>query len=270
MKNILFLFQNFFTNKDFLPPASQLSGTLFTPLHFLFSGILLTLVILSAVYVARRRHLIKPAFIGIWVFLVVFEIVIVTWESLSGAVVGLDLKTNLPLYPCSLFLYAMPFAIWGRGKIKTAFCGYVCTLGLLGAAVNFLYPANRLSTYSCISFVGFHTFLFHGGMLFTSLVMLVSGYHRYTGVTHWGELFLPCIPTLLLSIPANLVNYSPIGADYMFFKGEFPPLDRLFAQFRPMETTLLLYALYIFIPALFYLPSYLRRKSRERCTPELL
>ena len=28
---------NFFTHKDFLPPADQLPGTLFTPLHFVAS-----------------------------------------------------------------------------------------------------------------------------------------------------------------------------------------------------------------------------------------
>lgn len=269
MKNFSYLLQNFFTNKDFLAPPEQLPGTLFTPLQFVFSAVLLILIIVSAVYVARHQALIKPVFIGIWVTLALLEIIIISWESLSGAVVGLDMKSNLPLYPCSLFLYAMPFAIWGKGNVKKSFCGYICTLGLLGAAVNFLYPANRLSAYSCISFVGFHTFLFHGCMLFTCMVMLLSGYHRYTGVKHWGELFLPCIPTLLLSIPANLVNYSPIGADYMFFRGQFPPLDTLLASLGPLQIVMLLYFLYITVPALFYLPSYLHEKRKNLCMTDI-
>ncbi len=263
MKDFSYLIHNFFTNKDFLVSPDQIPGTLFTPLQYAFSAVFLISVLVSAIYVARNRHLIKPAFTGIWVLLMLLEIVVVCWESLSGAVIGLDLKTNLPLYPCSLYLYAMPFVIWGRGKVKKAFCGYICTLGLLGAAVNFFYPANRLANYSCISFVGFHTFLFHSSMLFTCLVMLISGEHRYTGVTHWSELFLPCIPTLVLSIPANLVNYSSIGADYMFFRGEFPPLDKLCAGLRPIQVTGILYVLYIFVPALFYLPSYLRRSRAQ-------
>ena len=208
MKDFSYLIQNFFTHKDYLVSADLIPGTLFTPLHYVFSTILLTIVIASAVYVAKHKHLMKPVFASVWAFLVVFEVVIITWESVSGKTVGLDLQSNLSLYPCSLFLYTMPFAIWGKGIWKKMACGSVCTLGLLGSSVNFFYPAIRLSSYSCISFVGFHTFLFHGSMHFTCLAMLFSDYHRYNHAHTWQDLFLPCIPTLLLSIPANIVNYT--------------------------------------------------------------
>ena len=33
------LLKNFFTHKDFLPSADQIPGTMFTPLHFIFSAI---------------------------------------------------------------------------------------------------------------------------------------------------------------------------------------------------------------------------------------
>ncbi len=259
-----YLFKNFFTNKDFLIPADQIPGTLFTPLHFAFSGVLLIIVVLAAIYVGRHEKLIKPVFIGLWIFLLVFEVVIVTWESLSAREPGFDLQTNLSLYPCSLFLYTMPFIIWGKGDVKKSACGCLCTLGLIGASINFIYPGKRLAYYSCISFVGFHTFLFHGGMLFTCMVLLISGIHRYTGVKRFKELFLPCIPTLLLSIPANIINFSPINSDYMFFKGEFPPFDMICKNMNTVQTVIFLYLLYTVLPALFYLPSYLRGKLQKK------
>lgn len=260
MMNFRYLLEHFFTHKDFLAPPHQIPGTLFTPLHLIFAAILLAIVIGTAVYVGKHQALVRPVFIGLWITLVVLEVAIVTWESLSARHPGFDLQRSLSLYPCSIYLYAMPLAIWGKGVWKKIGCGYVCTLGLLGGAVNFFYPAIRLSAYSCISFVGFHTFFYHAALLFTCLVMLISGYHRYTRVTKWWELLLPCVLSLIVSVPANIVNYSPIGADYMFFRGKFPLLALLFPGVKPILFTLVLYGLYIVIPALFYLPSYLRNK----------
>lgn len=262
MKNFAYLLRNFFTHKDFLPAASELPGTLFSPMAFAFSAVVLALVVAGAWYVSRRRELIRKVFAVQWAVIVVLEFAVVIWESVSGSKVGLDLQSNLSLYPCSLYIYTMPFLIWGRGIWKKMACGYLLTLGLLGALVNFFYPVTRLSYYSCISFPGFHTFFFHGSMLFTCLVVLRSDYAGYRA-TSLRELFYPCIPTLLLSIPANLVNYSAIDADYMFFRGKMGVVSAALPGLNEVEITLTLYALYILIPALFFLPSYLaeRRKA---------
>ena len=264
MKNFNFLMKNFFTHKDYLPPAAELPGTLFTPLHFVFEAVVLAIVIGSAIYVAKRKELIKPVFIRMLAVLVVLEVAIITWDSLAGTRNALDLTVNLSLYPCSIFMYAMPFAIWGKGLWKRAACGYVCTLGLLGALINFLYPVARLMDYSCISFAAFHTFIYHGCMLFACLVMLMSGYHSYTGITKWWEMFLASLPGLIVSIPANIVNYSPIQADYMYFRGKHFLVEQLFGARDPRMVTCILYLLYLIVPALFYLPSYLAHKMHSR------
>lgn len=266
MKDFNFLMNNFFTHKDYLPPADQIPGTLFTPLHFVFEAIVLLFLISSAVYVSKRKHLIKPVFTGILFTLLALEVAIVTWDSVAGKTIGFDLTTNLSLYPCSIFMYVMPFAIWGKGNVKKAACGYVCTLGLLGALINFIYPIARLMDYSCISFAAFHTFIYHGCMLFTCLVMLMSGYHRFTGVTRWWQMFLASLPGLLMSIPANIINYSPIQADYMYFTGQHFIVANIFKNSSPIQITCILYVLYLIVPACFYLPSWVCNKvkaSRE-------
>ena len=160
-------------------------------------------------------------------------------------------------------MYAMPFAIWGKGYVRHAACGYVCTIGLIGASVNFFYPATILPNYSCISFAGFHTFFYHGAMMFTCLAMLISGYHRYTHVKKWWIPFLAAIPILLVSIPANIVNYSPINADYMFFRcNGIEPFASLLGWMPDWATTLLMYAGYILVCAAFYFPSFISQKIK--------
>lgn len=183
------LFKNFFTHKDFLPPADQIPGTMFTPLHLVFSAFCVLGVILLCLRFAKKsERTLRTVYGMLWGLIVVLEITKIVWESCTGLTVNIEWAGILPLYPCSIFMYAMPFAIWGKGYVRRAACGYVCTLGLLGGAINFVYPATILGSYSCISFAGFHTFFYHGVIVFCAVTMLLSRYHTYTGVTRGWEL----------------------------------------------------------------------------------
>ena len=265
MESFLFLIKNFFTHKFLLPPADSLPGTMFTPLHFAFSAVVLALIIWSALLLARKdEKKIRTVFTLIWITVTCLEVVKILWETYSGRTVNLELGGILPLYPCSIFMYAMPLAIWGKGRVRYMGCGYVCTLGLLGGAVNFFYPANILSNYSCISFAGFHTFLYHGAIFFCALVMLKSGYHSYKKVTRAWELLLPAVPALAVSLAANAVNFSKIDSDYMFFKLNsffFAPIG---AALPDGLCVLIVYGLYLLIHALPYIPFYVINQKRKR------
>lgn len=219
MQTIGELLSNFFTHKDFLPPAGQIAGTLFTPLHLIFALLVAGLIaLLCRITCKKSEKTLRIIFTCLWAAMVVLEITKILWETFSGRTVSFEWGGVMPLYPCSIFMYAMPFAIWGKGYVRKAACGYVCSLGLLGGVINFVYPANILGNYSCISFAGAHTFFYHGAMVFCAATMLASGYHSYRGIKKWWELFVPAIPCLAVSVIANAVNFSAIDSDYMFFK----------------------------------------------------
>lgn len=257
------LIRNFFTHKDFLGEL-DLPGKLFSPLHLVFSALLLAAVVILAVALAKAsRHTQKRVIMALWVIFLVLEVVKTTYESLSGSEPRFEVGGILPLYPCSVYLFFLPFCFSEKRCVRLAACGYLFTMGLLGAAVNFVYPVNVLSNYSCISFMGFHTLFFHGTMLFTMLVMMFSGYHRYNHIEHPWELFLPALPMLILSIPANIVNYSPIGSDYMFFKADSFFLPAIFGSMPDWQTTVIAYLIYTLLPALFYLPGYMVNVKRK-------
>ena len=254
---------NFFTHKDFLPPADQLPGTLFTLLHFAVSACWITLIVLGCLLLRKKNEkTVQRFFAGLWIAVVILEIAKILWETFCGTTVEFEVGGILPLYPCSIFMYAMPFAIWGKGKVRYAACGYVCSLGLLGGAINFVYPANIVNNYSCISFAGFHTLFYHGVMVLCAATMLLTGYHSYKKVTRARELLLPAIPALAVSVVANLVNFSPIGSDYMFFKLEsffFAPLGAVTPDWLGV---ILVYGIYLLIHALPYLPFWIAFKKR--------
>ena len=246
-----FLLANFFTHKDFLPPASQIPGTLFTPLHFAFSAALLMMIAVLSSGLASNPHKIKPVFTRIWIVAVIFEIVIIAYDNLAGASTTFDFQTSLSLYPCSLFLYCLPFIIWGRGIWKDMAYGYMCTVGALGGFVNFIYPGIRLASYSCISFAGFHTFFFHGAMVFVYLTIMNAGLFTYK-IENFKSLFVPCIPVLMLSIPANVMNYM-FDCDYMFFRGQLPLFAFIFGGLNEIVITLIVYCVYLILPTLFFI-----------------
>ncbi|MBQ8309940.1 MAG: YwaF family protein [Clostridia bacterium] len=239
-------------------------GTMFTPLQFIFSGICIVAVIVLAFILSKREERsIRTVFAVLWGILIVLEITKIFWETVSGAKVEFEWGGILPLYPCSIFLYAMPFAIWGKGAVRYAACGYVCTLGLIGGLVNFVYPVNILSNYSCLSFSGFHTLFYHGTIVLCALVMLLSGYHSYTRVRHAWELLLPCVPLFAVSLIAHVVNFSPVNSDYMFFKLNsfiFTPIGNATPDWL---SVVIVYVAYLIIHALPYVPFYvMNRKQR--------
>ena len=83
----------------------------------------------------------------------------------------------------------------------------------------------------------------------------------------WWTPFLASIPGLLLSIPANIINYSPIPADYMYFTGQHPLSKAVFGSNASMKTvTIIMYFVYFIGPAVFYYIPWGVVKLKERCS----
>ncbi len=255
------LLRNFFTHKDFLPPPEVWPGTLFSPLQIIFCLLTAAGIAFAAVQCSKQSEAYqKRVFLVLWLIMLISEPGIVLWEACAGREFVIEWSSDLSLWGCSIFLYAAPFAIFGKGDLRHAACGYICTLGLIGGAVNFFYPATYLSRYSCISMAGFRTVFYHGAMLFTAATMLLSGYHKFTEITKLKQVLLPIVPTLIVSIPANIANFTIPGADYLFFKLEsffFAPIG---AATPDWLSVILVYLVYVIIHCAPYLPSYLRSK----------
>lgn len=255
------LLRNFFTHKDFLPSADRIPGTMFTPLHFLFAALIAALVIVWILLVRRLPEpQIKLVFTILWATLTCLEMCKLAWECF-GREIRFELGGSLPFYPCSIWMYAMPFVIWGKGRVRDAACGYVCTLGLLGGLINFIYPATILGTYSAISFPGFQTFFYHGAIVFTAFVLLTSGYHSVGFAKSLSECLLPVLPALLMSLFSNTANVI-LGTDYMFFRCNSFFLTAIGDHLPDLLSALLVYVLYVIICCSPYFVSYMVRKRR--------
>lgn len=93
--------------------------------------------------------------------------------------------------------------------------------------------------------------------------MLISGYHRYKA-EKWYDLLLPTVPFVCVSIVANIVNFSPINSDYMFFKGTSFIFPAIFGNLPMWLTFIIIYLSYLLIHIVFYLPSYIKNKVEKK------
>ena len=109
-------------------------------------------------------------------------------------------------------MYAMPFAIWGKGKVKDAAATFVCTIGLFGVFMNYVIPSVTLN-HSLFSFWGLHTTIYHSMLIIAPLVMLCTGYHKIK-IKDVGWAFLGFVA---LTIAVVLIDFI-IQADYMYFR----------------------------------------------------
>lgn len=261
--SILDLFANFFTHKDFLPPANEIPGTLFTPLHIIVSIIAFALVVASAIILSKiDRKKMKIILTVLWAVIVVLEIIKLFWETYCGRTVSIYIQGALPLYPCSIYMYIFPIALWGKGLVKHATGTYVCTVGALGALINFVYPANVIGRYSCISFPGSLTLFNHGVMLLSAAVLIMCSEHSFTGIDSIKKLLVGPVPVLIFSIPVNIFNFT-LDADYMFFRLNSFFLGDLFGGVPDYAAVIIVYCFYIALQTIPYLPSYISNKLRK-------
>ncbi len=250
--------RHFFTHKDYLPKREKWPGTLFTPLQIVFCSLVAMLIGYASVYSASlSEDELKEIYFVLWLLMFVSEPLIIYWETNASKSKKFEWSRSLSLWPCSIFLYVAPFAIFGAGLVKYAACGSICTLGLGGGLINFVYSANYLYHYSCISMPGFRTIFYHGAMVFTAVSMLLSGYHSYNEANSLLMLVLPLVPALIVSIFANIANYLIEDADYMFFKMKSFFLAPIGNKIPGWMAMMIMYLFYIIVHVTPYLPAYL-------------
>ena len=200
----------FFTISDMLGRSGPFNNCI----DYIIWYIALAFLTIGAIFILRKKNspkAIKLSLIIFWVIAVVADIIKIIVSITTDSFV---LTGSLPLYICSIFMYAMPFAIWGKGKIKDIACTYVCTIGLFGAIMNYIVPSVTLN-YSLFSFWGLHTTIYHSMLLIVPFVMLCTGYHKIK-IKDFGWAFLGFV---ILTISVVAIDYI-IKADYMYFRTE--------------------------------------------------
>lgn len=144
-----------------------------------------------------------------------------------GVLQTTDPNDLLPLYYCSLVLYMGPFAAHGAriGRV------FFAVGALFGGVVFLLFPTTSLLRYPALHFISFHSFLWHGAMVYLALLWWWQGKYR----PQKGDVWRAALPVGVLGAAALIFNtvynsfHDPV-ANLMFLSKDFPgtPLSLLY------------------------------------------
>lgn len=253
----MFKYGGFFTYKDFLQGyhGQDYMGAG----QFIFLGVSILAIILISVFLRKASHQKIDVFLKVLAIAIpcleILKIAMESYYDIKGGH-GFNFSGLLPLYTCSLFIYTLPVAAFGKGKARECCLSFLTTLGIFAGLTNFVM-APILNTYP---FFNFHTFVslnFHFWMVFTGIFLMATKYY----VPKWGDILKGMVPLAILSIVAIPVNYALSdyygwSVDYMlYYSGNGAPLLPDLANalanagLRPVFTGIV-FLLYVVIAAL--------------------
>ena len=201
--------------------------------HLTFVGLLLTAMVVLAVWLGRRNRTRDAATqnrVIIWAALLIdgFELIkiaIACWSSHTAGYPWYNgILYNLPLFLCSIQLIALPRAAFCRGRLQEASRDFVAVFGLLGAVLGTVGAAQNYNAYPVLGFDNMVSGITHTISGFAALYLLITGMaalrRQSVGVTT-GILAAFCA----LAYGVNrLVDYN-----YMFLMaGDGTPYDILY------------------------------------------
>lgn len=219
------------TDMFFAPPYQYPPAGLYTPGH---AALFATAAMLIALALALTRRA-SPATVR----RIVRVCTGVLWGLEIAKIVFVLLVTGsrnpndfIPLYYCSLVLYAGLFSSVGRGRLRRLGDVFLATGGMIGGACFLVCPNTSLPRYPVFHFISFHSFLLHGIMVFLGLLLLMRGLVRLRFSDLWycaGLVSAMC----LLAFLFNLIYSNATGtetANLMFMSRDFPgtPVHLLF------------------------------------------
>ena len=145
--------------------------------------------------------------------LVAMEIFKIGWNIYQYGLNIDNLNNFVPLYYCSLFLYAFVLIAWSKGKVLRASYAWLIYGGLIAGVSFLIYPSSSLLLYPGYHFLSIHSILFHASLVLISVMVI---YH---------QLYIPSpkdfVPFLVFSLVfmtlAFIINKT-VGTNLMFLE----------------------------------------------------
>ncbi len=203
----------FFDYKYNIPGYS--GGDFESLLRFLYPAVSLIVITIAVRQIRKKGWKGMTNFMKVLsVYLVVEEILKISWESYWDITTGRGFNIGgiLPLDTCSIFLYVLPCAAFGKGKVRRCALAWMSSIGVLSGMSYMLFPMV-LKWYPMFSYGAYHSLMFHFMMVFTGMAAVVSGLIRISA----EDVVYGFVPQLLMAMVVIPLNYM-FNWDYMLLK----------------------------------------------------
>ena len=159
-----------------------------------------------------------------------------------------NVKEWIPLYYCSILLYAGFLSSFTKGPFKRAGDAFLATGSIVGGLVFIIMPTTSLPTYPAFHFISFHSFFFHGTMVYLTLLVNST---RYVELNK-KDIFYFAALVGVVCLAALYVN-NRFHSNLMFISKNFPrtPIEPVYKFTGKLFTPLMIVG-QMLLP--FYIP----------------
>ena len=232
---------NFFDYKDFI---SGYHGQDFFGTTHIVAMLVLTLLIVVLLVVFRnaKKTSVDKYLKILSIIIPITEAIKIVWETVFDIKMGhgFNYVGLLPLYTCSLFIYTLPLAAWAKGKVKDCAISWLGTIGIFAGLTNF-YLTQILNTYPFWTFATFMSLFFHFMMVFTGLLIVVTGYKKFS----YKDVLWSWLPIAVFSILVIPICYI-LKVDYMlYYYGNGAPVLPQISAFFASNGLRFIYTLFV-------------------------
>ncbi len=157
------------------------------------------------------KKIIRRSTIVLWIL----EIIKIVFNIINYGFKAIN--QYVPLYFCSLVLYAGILSGYCKGKLKKAGDIFLSTGGIVGGVIFLLVPLTSLTNYPAMHFISIHSFILHGTMVYLGLLMLITKYV----ILEKSDIAYYFTTIIIISGIAYIINLI-FGSNLMFISQNYP------------------------------------------------
>lgn len=222
---MIFLSKFFCKENEYEPVGMFSVGHIVTLIIFL-------LIVAFCAYNCRKIGKDKAIFLTkiIAIVVTVLEIIKITIAFINGE--GDKLDHWVPLYFCSMFIYAAWLAGYAKGKIADLGRAFVGTGGIIAGLSFLIFPTTSFTMYPLFHYFCMYSMVYHSLMVFLGITYLLNGvvkidkksfidYVIFCSVLNILAIIVNSIPIYIHvdNVPTSGYNYPyPYYTNFMFLK----------------------------------------------------
>ena len=175
------------------------------------------LLISVALYFSRNmnKEQIKKTIKCITIVMWVLEIIKIIFNIIIGNISNPN--TYIPLYFCSLILYAGILSSFCKGKLKRVGDVFLSTGGIIAGICFLVYPSTSITIYPIFHYISLQSFILHGAMIYLGILMNIKNYIDL----EMKDIKYYFILIVIISVIAYIFNLV-FDSNLMFISKNFP------------------------------------------------
>lgn len=232
---------------------------IFTKGHFTLIAITtIAIIIALKCTIQKDKEQVYKIIKRLTIIMCILEAIKISFNIIKGSIRAVN--QYLPLYYCSMLLYAGLLSSFGKGALKRTGDVFLATGSAVGGVIFILFPTTSLPTYPIFHFISLHSFFFHGTMVYLGILVNKTNYIKLdkSDIKYFASL----VGSLCL---VALVVNKIFDSNLMFISKNFPnsPLEILYR----LTNGSILYNLLMIVGQMtlpFYIPYYIIKKIKEK------